>query len=76
MTTIDSKNISRIVLFLVLFISTTARSQEHNQSQPEVAKIIANDLIQVYLEDQLYNTRLKNRTAEPTVLNWTSSKTA
>lgn len=41
----------------------------------KVAKIIANDLIQVYLEDQLSNLALKSKTIMPPLLNWTASKT-
>jgi len=41
----------------------------------KVAKIIANDLIQVYLEDQLSNNKQKN-TSESYPLNWTANKTA
>lgn len=41
----------------------------------KVAKIIANDLIQVYLEDQLTNTNPKNETDTAT-LTWTGSKTS
>jgi len=40
----------------------------------KVAKIIANDLIQVYLEDRLNNFNLKK--SSDTSLNWTASKTA
>ncbi len=40
----------------------------------KVAKIIANDLIQVYLEDQLTNNHKK--TPNSSSLNWTASKTA
>ena len=42
----------------------------------KVAKIIANDLIQVYLEDQLFNTTQKLKVFAPTSLIWTDSKTA
>lgn len=46
----------------------------------KVAKIIANDLIQVYLEDQLFinniNLSCKGKTSPKTSLNWTGSKTA
>ena len=42
----------------------------------KVAKIIANDLIQVYLEDQLYNTTQGNKLTAPPKLNWTGSKVA
>jgi hypothetical protein len=43
----------------------------------KVAKIIANDLIQVYLEDQLYklNKNLQPKDSSTTNLNWTGSKT-
>ncbi|PZP42872.1 MAG: tetracycline regulation of excision, RteC, partial [Pseudopedobacter saltans] len=41
----------------------------------KVAKIIANDLIQVYLEDQLYHNSQKKEISNP-ALNWTGSKTA
>lgn len=41
----------------------------------KVAKIIANDLIQVYLEDQLTNSHPKNET-ETVALTWTGSKTS
>lgn len=40
-----------------------------------VAKIIANDLIQVYIEDQLYNNDQK-KISDNSTLNWTGSKTA
>lgn len=42
----------------------------------KVAKIIANDLIQVYIEDQLYNKDQKNNPKAPKKLNWTGSKVA
>lgn len=42
----------------------------------KVAKIIANDLIQVHLEDQISSTAMKNRIIRPASLNWTASKTA
>lgn len=41
----------------------------------KVAKIIANDLIQVYLEDQLNNNNQK-KASDTSTLNWTGSKTA
>ena len=41
----------------------------------KVAKIIANDLIQVYLEDQLNNNN-KKHISKNLSLNWTGSKTA
>ncbi|SDG20901.1 RteC domain-containing protein [Epilithonimonas hungarica] len=42
----------------------------------KVAKIIANDQIQVYLEDYLYNAKPINKSIDSTILNWTGSKTA
>lgn len=44
----------------------------------KVAKIMANDLIQVYLEDQLYctNKHLQKKQSSIAVLNWTGSKVA
>lgn len=42
----------------------------------KVAKIIANDLIQVYIEDQLYNKDQKDNPKAPKKLNWTGSKVA
>ena len=46
----------------------------------KAAKISANDLIQVYLEDQLFNKNsnpsARNHTIAPLALSWTSSKTA
>ncbi|MGJ1361165.1 RteC domain-containing protein [Sphingobacterium spiritivorum] len=41
----------------------------------KVAKIIANDLIQVYIEDQLHNSNHKKVSGNPT-LKWTGSKAA
>ncbi len=42
----------------------------------KAAKIIANDLIQVYLEDQLHNTVYKEKSTNLPKLNWGGSKTA
>src|SRR5690554_4727937 len=42
----------------------------------KVAKIIANDLIQDYLEDQLLKTAVGNKPKVQQRLNWTGSKTA
>ncbi|WP_313380492.1 RteC domain-containing protein [Proteiniphilum saccharofermentans] len=41
-----------------------------------VAKIIANDLIRVYVEDQLYNNDQKDKSTVSQKLNWTGSKVA
>jgi hypothetical protein len=42
----------------------------------KVAKIIANDLIQVYIEDQLYSTAQGEKSIDLPKLNWTGSKSA
>ena len=42
----------------------------------KVAKIIANDLIQVYIEDQLYNKFQKDKPKALKKLKWTGSKVA
>jgi len=42
----------------------------------KVAKLIANDLIPVYIEDQLYNTAQGNKLIISPKLNWTGSKVA
>lgn len=42
----------------------------------KVAKIIANDLIQVYIENQLYSKTQDNKSVATKKLNWTGSKTA
>lgn len=42
----------------------------------KVAKIIANDLIQVYIEDQLYNKFQKDKSKATKNLKWTCSKVA
>ncbi|WP_185211627.1 RteC domain-containing protein [Sphingobacterium mizutaii] len=42
----------------------------------KVAKIIANDLIQVYIEDQLYNKFQKDKSKTQKILKWTGSKVA
>src|SRR5690606_13065620 len=42
----------------------------------KVAKIIANDLIQVYIEDQLYHKFQKNKSKAQKRLKWTGSKVA
>src|SRR5690606_13177506 len=42
----------------------------------KVAKIMANDLIQVYIEDKLYNTAQEDKSKAPKKLKWTGSKVA
>lgn len=42
----------------------------------KVAKIIANDLIEEYLENQLFKTAVNDSPKNPTKLNWTGNKSA
>jgi len=42
----------------------------------KVAKIIGNDLVQVYIEDQLYNKDQEDKPKASKKLNWTGSKVA
>jgi hypothetical protein len=42
----------------------------------KVAKIMANDLIQVYIEDKLYNTSQEDKSKATKKLKWTGSKVA
>ena len=42
----------------------------------KVAKIIANDLTQVYIEDQLGNKAREDHITSPRIINWTGSKVA
>lgn len=42
----------------------------------KVAKIIANDLIEEYLENQLFKTVINDSPKNPTNLNWTGNKSA
>jgi len=42
----------------------------------KVAKIMANDLIQVYLKDQLSKINQRNKFVDGNIVNWTSSKAA
>ncbi|TWI13051.1 RteC domain-containing protein [Sphingobacterium siyangense] len=42
----------------------------------KISKIIANDLIQIYIEDQLYTSKRAFKTTISKNLNWTGSKTA
>lgn len=61
-----------------LSIDTYYFETDHNFTTShdyKVAKIIANDLIQVYLEDQLNNKNQK-KVFDYSSLNWTGSKTA
>lgn len=42
----------------------------------KAAKIIANDLIQVYIEDQLHNKTYQDKSTDLPKIDWTGSKTA
>src|SRR5690606_21426656 len=55
------------------FQSNQSFSTSHDY---KVAKIIANDLIQVYIEDQLYNKFQKDKSKTQKILKWTGSKVA
>lgn len=57
------------------FLSDQSFSTSHDY---KVAKIIANDLIQVYLEDQLnsFNHHQVSKQSSDVALNWTGSKTS
>ncbi|MGO3262021.1 MAG: RteC domain-containing protein [Mesonia sp.] len=61
----------KLCLDTCYFQSDQSFSTSHDY---KVAKIIANDLIQVYIEDLLYNNH-KN-IPDNSLMNWTSSKTA
>ncbi|WP_461534076.1 RteC domain-containing protein [Sinomicrobium sp.] len=62
-----------------LWLDTYYFQSDHNFSTSHdynVAKIIANDLIQVYIEDQLYHKFQKNKSKAQKRLKWTGSKVA
>lgn len=77
-TYLDEKYFVRGKYDVKLSLDTYYFETDHNFTTShdyKVAKIIANDLIQVYLEDQLNNTNQKKK-FERSPLNWTASKTA
>lgn len=62
-----------------LWLDTYYFQSDHNFSTShdyKVAKIIANDLIQVYIQDQLYHKFQKNKSKAQKRLKWTGSKVA
>lgn len=63
----------KLCLDTYYFESDQSFSTSHDY---KVAKIMANDLIQVYIEDQLYNKVIENKSATSQKLNWTGSKVA
>ena len=78
-TYLDYKYFVRGKHDIKLSLDTFYFEADHNFSTShdyKVAKIIANDLIQVYLEDQLHSTLYRDKSLEPPKLNWTGSKTA
>lgn len=77
-TYLDHKYFVRSSHDIKLCLDTFYFEADHSFSTShdyKVAKIIANDLIQVYIEDQL-NSTSKQRKNEGSMLNWTASKTA
>jgi len=74
---VDEKIFVRKKHDIRLWLDTFYFEADHSFSTShdyKVAKIIANDLIQVYLEDRLNNTNLKK--VSDNSLKWTASKTA
>src|SRR5690606_37101475 len=63
----------KLCLDTYYFQSDQSFSTSHDY---KVAKIIANDLIQVYIEDQLYNKFQKDKSKTQKKLKWTGSKVA
>jgi hypothetical protein len=75
---IDDKLFVRDKYDIKLSLDTYYFEADHrfsNSHDYKAAKIIANDLIQVYIEDQLNNSNRK-KTSHNSSLNWTGSKTA
>ena len=76
---IDDKLFVRGKYDIKLSLDTFYFEADHSFSTShdyKVAKIIANDLIQVYLEDQLHNTAYRDKSTDLPKLTWTGSKTA
>ncbi len=74
---IDEKLFVRDRYDIKLSLDTIYFETDHRFSTShdyKVAKIIANDLIQLYLEDQLTNNNQKKSNSSP--LNWSGNKTA
>ena len=77
-THLDNKFFLRGKHDIKLSLDTYYFEADHNFATShdyKVAKIIANDLIQVYLEDQLSNNN-QRKLLETPPLNWTGSKTS
>lgn len=78
-TYLDHKYFVRGKYDIKLSLDTFYFEADHSFSTShdyKVAKIIANDLIQVYLEDQLHNTVYRDKSIDQLKLNWTGSKAA
>lgn len=78
-TYLDHKYFVRGKYDIKLSLDTFYFEADHSFSTShdyKVAKIIANDLIQVYLEDQLHNTVYRDKSIDQSKLNWTGSKAA
>ncbi|WP_151154352.1 RteC domain-containing protein [Sphingobacterium sp.] len=70
---VRNKHDIKLCLDTYYFQSDHSFSTSHDY---KVAKIIANDLIQVYIEDQLFNKAHEYKSVTLKKLNWTSSKVA
>lgn len=70
---VRGKHDIKLTLDTIYFETDHRFSTSHDY---KAAKIIANDLIQVYLEDQLLNTAYQDKSTDLPKLDWTSSKTA
>lgn len=78
-THLDNKFFLRGKHDIKLSLDTYYFEADHNFTTShdyKVAKVIANDLIQVYLEDQLNNKNNHRKLSETQPLNWTGSKTS
>lgn len=78
-THLDHKYFVRGKYDIKLCLDSFYFETDHNFSTShdfKVAKIISNDLIEVYLEDQIFKTKQKGPVLVPVSLNWTGSKTA
>lgn len=78
-TFLDQKYFVRGKHDIKLSLDTYFFESDHNFSTShdyKVAKILANDLIQVYLEDRLSYLQKRSKPINHSNLNWTSSKTA
>ncbi|MFD2594651.1 RteC domain-containing protein [Sphingobacterium griseoflavum] len=76
---LDEKYFVRGKHDIKLWLDTYYFQSDHSFSTShdyKVAKIIANDLIQVYIEDQLYQKFQKNKSKTQKRLKWTGSKVA